>query len=277
MNSTSCNKVFCWIFSVVIWILIIGFIILYINNSTLTLVYPLIGFYIVYLVLEFCSATCSYLCNKSTACGMYEKMGNLYKTPPQIKFYCECYHYEYGSHGRQGGGNINRNNSRRRRANPPPKPSKGKRRGSTGKSSGGRSTGRGGVRTTTGRNQRRNRRIVVTHRDTFYIPYYSERDVSGLFYLNCDEAYIKRKKYIQLQLFTEVNFADPISYMDYMFYKNEFWRRNRFRDVYMKFNISRQIPGLVRQNLIKFGKGHCCMNFFWFFIYKIHPLLKYYK
>ena len=119
--------------------------------------------------------------------------------------------------------------------------------------------------------------IIITNKKTSVVPYYSERDVSGLFYLNCDEAAIKRKTYIKLDLFGEVNFADPISYMDYISYKDEFWRKNRFRDVYMKFNISRQIPGLARQNLIKFRKGHCCMNYFWFFICNILTVGEFYK
>ena len=118
---------------------------------------------------------------------------------------------------------------------------------------------------------------VVTHRETFVIPYYSARDVSGLFYLNYEGAALRRKTYIKLDLFGEVNFADPISYMDYMFYKDEFWRRNRYRDVYMHFNESRIIPGLTPHNLIKFGNDHCCMNFFWFFICTIITFAEFYK
>ena len=34
---------------------------------------------------------------------------------------------------------------------------------------------------------------VTTHKETYYFPYYSERDVSGLFYLDCDRAYLQRK------------------------------------------------------------------------------------
>ena len=43
---------------------------------------------------------------------------------------------------------------------------------------------------------------IVTFSETYYMPYYSARDVSGLFYLNCDEAYVKKKLYIKLELKT---------------------------------------------------------------------------
>ena len=50
--------------------------------------------YLVYLILEFSSPTSIYLCHKSSCQGMYEKMGQYFQTPPEIKFYAECYHYE---------------------------------------------------------------------------------------------------------------------------------------------------------------------------------------
>ena len=42
---------------------------------------------------------------------------------------------------------------------------------------------------------------VTTHQETYDFPYYSERDVSGLFYLDCDTAYVNRKCYILLDIF----------------------------------------------------------------------------
>ena len=90
------------------------------------------------------------------------------------------------------------------------------------------------------------------------MPYYSARDVSGLFYLNCDEAYIKKKMYITLELKEEINFADNISYMDYEYYKEQFWKKNRFRDVYMDFNETRKVPGLMHHNLIKLNQNEPC-------------------
>ena len=45
---------------------------------------------------------------------------------------------------------------------------------------------------------------IVTHVETIDFQYYSERDVSGLFYLNCDEASIKYKSFIKLELIDEL-------------------------------------------------------------------------
>lgn len=129
-----------------------------------------------------------------------------------------------------------------------------------------------GTRTRT-RKERR-----VTHKETFLLPYYSSRDVSGLFYLHCEEAYIRRKSYIKLELQEEINFADPISYMDYEYQKDAFWRRNRFRDVYMAFEEKRYIPGLTHHNLIKLGETEpFTVNFFFFFLSTILTFAEFYK
>ena len=232
-DKKTCSDTSCWIFSVIVWILLILFIFTCVKSSLLYFLYPLIVCYIIYLILEFCSPTSKYLCNISTDQGMYEQIGRLFMTPPIIKFYCECYHYRVRHYTTKSKNGQVRHHTKRVR--------------------------------------------VVTHRETFVIPYYSARDVSGLFYLNYEGAALRRKTYIKLDLFGEVNFADPISYMDYMFYKDEFWRRNRYRDVYMHFNESRIIPGLTPHNLIKFGNDHCCMNFFWFFICTIITFAEFYK
>ena len=123
---------------------------------------------------------------------------------------------------------------------------------------------------------RREKRI--TYSESYSIPYYSSRDVSGLFYLNCDEAYAKKKCYIKLSLKEEINFADEISYMDYEYYKNDFWTRNRFRDVYMDFNETRTIPGLIHLNLVKIGqRDPCIVSFGWFTIFTLLTLVEFYK
>ena len=111
---------------------------------------------------------------------------------------------------------------------------------------------------------------VTTYRETYSMPYYSERDVSGLFYLNCDKAYAQQKRYIKLELKEEINFADAISYYDYERAKSAFWRRNRFRDVHFDFNEERRIPGLAHHNLVKLVKQEpCIVNYFWFFFFTI--------
>ena len=50
---------------------------------------------------------------------------------------------------------------------------------------------------------------VVTYTESYDLPYYSERDVSGLFYLNCEEAYVSKKHYIKLELLEEINLLMP--------------------------------------------------------------------
>ena len=125
---------------------------------------------------------------------------------------------------------------------------------------------------------RTSRQKRITYSESYSIPYYSSRDVSGLFYLNCDEAYEKKKFYIKLNLKEEINFADEISYMDYENYKEQFWRRNRFRDVYMDFNETRTISGLDHHNLVKIGQSDpCIVSFLWFSIFTLLTLCEFYK
>ena len=70
------------------------------------------------------------------------------------------------------------------------------------------------------------------------MPYYSSRDISGLFILNCQKEVVQNKAYIQLELLEEINFADNISYMDYENVKNDFYMRNRPRDfMFINFSI----------------------------------------
>jgi hypothetical protein len=107
---------------------------------------------------------------------------------------------------------------------------------------------------------------VVTFKEDYEMPYYSERDVSGLFYLNCDEAIAKKKVYIKLKVKEEINFADSISIMDYHDEIDKIYARNRYRDVYFDFQEFREIPDLVHHNLIKLGKNEPFLSKYFFFI-----------
>ena len=123
-----------------------------------------------------------------------------------------------------------------------------------------------------------NRREVTTHTEHYTLPYYSARDVSGLFYLNVDQAKARAKHYIQLDLYEEVNFADAISYMDYMYQKDLFWRRNRFRDERFYFQESRVIPGMERNNLIRLTVDEpCCVNRAIYIFLTLLTLVEFYK
>ena len=222
VEDNCCYHAICWIFQITSWATLIVSIIYAIKGSA--------GFfaafgttYLVYIILEFCSPTSKYLCNKTSDQGIYQKMGAHFQTPPVITFHCECYHYETRIHYRTN--------------------SDGKRESYT----------------TTER--------VTTYRETYNLPYYSERDVSGLFYLNCDKAMVEKKFYIKLELVEEINFADAISIYDYEESKAAFWRRNRFRDVHFDFIESRTIPGMKHHNLVKLTTEEPWMvNYFWFFL-----------
>lgn len=127
--------------------------------------------------------------------------------------------------------------------------------------------------TTTGNTSRKK---VNSYKETYLFPYYSERDVSGLFYLECNSP--EKKHYIQLDIDTEINFADAISYMDYQMQKDSFWRRNVFKDKYFNFQETRYIPGLEKENLVRIGDSDpCCASFFIYFIFIILTLGEFYK
>ena len=107
---------------------------------------------------------------------------------------------------------------------------------------------------------------VVTFIDDYEMPYYSERDVSGLFYLNCDEAKAKKKAYIKLKLKEEINFADAISIMDYQNEIDKFYARNRYKDDFFEFEEIRKIPDLDHHNLIRLGENDPILSKYFFFL-----------
>ena len=218
-----CYNAACWIFQITSWATLITSIIIVANNGNPAIFASFGVSYLVYIILEFCSPTSKYLCNKTSDQGIYQKMGQHFRTPPTIAFHCECYHYETVRHTRTN------------------------------------SEGKTETYTTTERR--------TTYTETYSMPYYSERDVSGLFYLNCDRAFVEKKHYIKLELKEEINFADAISIYDYEESKAAFWRRNRFRDVHFDFRESRTIPGMKHHNLVKLTTEEPCMvNYFWFFL-----------
>ena len=122
------------------------------------------------------------------------------------------------------------------------------------------------------------REKVVTHSENYTLPYYSERDVSGLFYLDIGRAKVNSKQYIQLELIEEINFADAISYMDYEYQKDMFWRRNRFRDSLFDFTESRIIPGMINNTLVRLTPSEpCCINTCIYIFFTIIPFCEFYK
>ena len=119
---------------------------------------------------------------------------------------------------------------------------------------------------------------VDTHYEEENLQYYSFRDVSGTFLLDIDRAAMNKKAYIKLHLSKSINFADAISYADYIRQKDRFYERNRHRDDYMDFNEYEKIPGLKTHNLVKIGnKEPCCFGLCSYIFWTLIPFCQFYK
>ena len=226
---------FLWIVQIFIWGLLASGIIQYIyfnKNFTILIIFGMI--YLVYLVIEFfISSLGNYLRNKNTEQGIYEKMGTLFQTPPDIILECECYHdsYEENVQARPDGSNVHEVS-----------------------------------------------REITTYRESYKFPYYTARDVSGLFNLNLGKSNSQGIYYVQLELKEEINFADSITHYDYENEKAEFFKRNRYRDIFFRLRERKTIPGLKIYNLVKIGnKDPCMVNFFWFCFFNILTLGEFYR
>ena len=68
----------------------------------------------------------------------------------------------------------------------------------------------------------REQRKVVTNRDSYNLPYYSTKDVSGVFFIENGACSSSKKTFIKLYLQKEINFVDSISYNDYLNQKDLF-------------------------------------------------------
>ena len=97
---------------------------------------------------------------------------------------------------------------------------------------------------------------VVTHRETYSFPYYSFQDVSGLFILNQEK--MKNAVFIKLELDKEINFADNISYYDYLMQKQRFYIRNKNRDTDLDMWEIREIQDFKKYNFIKIRDKNIC-------------------
>ena len=214
----------------------------------------LIIVYILFLIIEFCSTTFSFLCNKTNESGIKNTLESLIQSYPTISFFCECYHYETVM-------------------NSPPKKGGGRKSGGGIKKAGGGGIKRGGTHTT-----HTSKRKRVTWTETAYFPYYSARDVSGLFQLNNSREQAMGKVYIKLELSPEINFADELTYMDYENFRNDFYNRNRAKDQYMTYRETRDVPGLKPYNFVCIRKQEPCgVSACMFVFFTIIPLSELYK
>ena len=259
-----------------------------IGLETLNWIIILIIVYVLYLIAQFCSSTASLLCNKTNEMGIKIIMENLVRTHPEIQFYCECYHYETRTvrynppkkgggkkiGGKKPGGGGGKNIGGNRVPASSGRPNIGGRGPATsGKSNiGSRGPVGGGTRVRT------ERKRITTWRETASFPYYSARDVSGLFQLNNSREAAMGKVYVKLVLTPEINFADELTYMDYEYFRNDFYNRNRPKDQYMDYRETRTVPGLNNFNLVCIrDQEPCGVNICMFILFTIIPLAELYK
>ena len=76
MKDSCCFSIFCWIFQILVWAMLLWLIIAI--AAGVKVVGPVAGLivcYIGYIIIEFFSSTAKYLCNKTSAGGIYQKMG----------------------------------------------------------------------------------------------------------------------------------------------------------------------------------------------------------
>ena len=127
------------------------------------------------------------------------------------------------------------------------------------------------------RTETRTERVVTRVAKRFF-NYYSSRDVSGLFNLNYDQSDIEGKLYVKLELFTNIDFADAVTYSDYIKQKEDFCEENRYYDTYMDFFQHDIINGLTNYNLISITKDNPCgMSVFWYVIFIFLGIVQLYK
>ena len=117
-----------------------------------------------------------------------------------------------------------------------------------------------------------------SHIEDYAIPYYCCRDVSGLFVLNTDKAHLAKKTFIALDLKIEINFADALSYSDYISEKNSFKMRNEHSDTYFIMKEKKNIGDIKHHYLFNIrGKTPSCVSRFWFFLFTLLGLAEFYK
>jgi hypothetical protein len=106
-----------------------------------------------------------------------------------------------------------------------------------------------------------------TYKERRDFPYYSFRDISGLFRIDLDNPIFRNKVYIKLTLDTMISFADSISYYDYQTYKNYFIDENKNRDDDYYFRENFYISNLSKNNLIRIKEEEpFYINYCFFFL-----------
>ena len=192
--------------------------------------YPiLIIAYILYIIIELCSHTSFFLLNKKSTNSIYNKLKELFSSPPVLQLSVSCYHYEKRLEQKKNkeGQNVEVEVQER----------------------------------------------VETYKERREFPFYSFRDISGLFKVDLDNEIYRNKTYIKLTLDTVISFADSISYYDYQIFKNNFIDGNKLRDENIDFHENFYISNLSRNNLIRIkDEEPFYVNYFFFFLCTIFTM-----
>ena len=192
--------------------------------------YPiLIIAYILYIIIELCSHTSFFLLNKKSTNSIYNKLKELFSSPPVLQLSVSCYHYEKRLEQKKDkeGQNVEVEVQER----------------------------------------------VETYKERREFPFYSFRDISGLFKVDLDNEIYRNKTYIKLTLDTVISFADSISYYDYQIFKNNFIDGNKLRDQNIDFHENFYISNLSRNNLIRIkDEEPFYVNYFFFFLCTIFTM-----
>ena len=95
---------------------------------------------------------------------------------------------------------------------------------------------------------------VVTFTDQKKFKYYCWRDVSGCFEIDGKKFKEDQKFYINLTLKEDIDFADPITHLDYKTQKDEFIQKNRFKDIKFDQNETKRSSEKMQNQLIKLNE-----------------------
>ena len=100
-NDSKCRRFWTWILQIILWtgvLLLItfhAFTNMQLPSDSKVLIWVLFGIlYIIFIVLELCSKTSTYIAHITNSCFIHDYMKKLFQTPIQIAFHLQCYHHE---------------------------------------------------------------------------------------------------------------------------------------------------------------------------------------
>ena len=119
---------------------------------------------------------------------------------------------------------------------------------------------------------------VTTYSESLPFNYYSCRDVSGLFLLNTDNININKKAFIKLEIKEAINFADVVSYQDFIDIKEDMRRRNEHRDDCFSLYDTKKLTGIKRYYMVKLqDKKIRCVGPCWYVFFTLLSFGQFYK